>query len=106
MVAGEHNTGSARQRVRARFEGHVQGVGFRYTTVEIAQEFAVTGYVCNEPDGSVTVVAEGVEGEVLAFLHRVRSSHVGRYIRREQLAWSPARNEFRGFDVGFGYGTD
>ena len=33
------------------FEGHVQGVGFRYQTVGVAKGFDVTGYVQNITDG-------------------------------------------------------
>ena len=43
-------------RNTVRYTGHVQGVGFRYTTTNIAARFAVAGYVQNMPDGSVRVV--------------------------------------------------
>ena len=46
------------------FSGHVQGVGFRYTTRSVASRFAVTGYVRNLPDGRVELVAEGGSGLV------------------------------------------
>jgi acylphosphatase len=51
-------------RLTARFEGEVQGVGFRWRAVQLVRErFAgVTGEVRNEFDGSVTLVAEGAEG--------------------------------------------
>ena len=56
-----HRQNSPERRVTARFDGHVQGVGFRYTTVHLAAELSVRGFVQNEIDGSVTVVAEGPE---------------------------------------------
>ena len=43
------------------FEGHVQGVGFRYQTVSVAKGFDVTGYVQNMVDGRVHLYAEGRE---------------------------------------------
>jgi acylphosphatase len=48
-------------RVARRFlvSGHVQGVGFRYFAQDAAQREGLTGYVANEADGTVTVVAEG-----------------------------------------------
>ena len=61
------------------FRGHVQGVYFRATTEHIARSFAVTGRVWNLPDGRVSMVAEGTEPEVEAFLSRiqeVRSDHI------------------------------
>ncbi len=45
--------------VRATVRGSVQGVGFRYTTVERAHELGVLGWVRNEDDGTVLVHAEG-----------------------------------------------
>ena len=36
--------------------GRVQGVGFRYTALHEAQRLGVTGWVLNEPDGSVRLV--------------------------------------------------
>ena len=47
------------------FEGHVQGVGFRYQTVGVAKGFDVTGYVQNMVDGRVHLYAEGEESEVV-----------------------------------------
>ncbi|MEE3179555.1 MAG: acylphosphatase [Verrucomicrobiota bacterium] len=38
---------------RVIFSGRVQGVGFRYTTREIATGFDVVGAVRNLPDGTV-----------------------------------------------------
>ena len=49
------------------FEGHVQGVGFRYQTMSVAKGFEVTGTVQNLTDGRVHLCAEGDESEVQAF---------------------------------------
>tara|TARA_Y100001970_G_C14250607_1_gene871538 strand:- start:313 stop:573 length:261 start_codon:yes stop_codon:yes gene_type:complete len=39
--------------------GKVQGVGFRYFVKKEAEKLGISGYVKNEIDGSVFVVAEG-----------------------------------------------
>ncbi len=102
MKGGTGKKGEGARRVSARFEGRVQGVGFRYTTVDIARSFDVTGYVRNEWDGSVTVVAEGAEQVLVDFLRALKASHLGRYITNELLSWSPATEEFGGFTVRLG----
>ena len=54
-------------QIRRRFSitGKVQGVGFRNFTVKTVRTLNdVTGWVKNESDGSVTVVAEGAPGEL------------------------------------------
>ena len=43
------------------YEGHVQGVGFRFTVRHIAKGFDVTGWVRNLPDGRVELQATGDE---------------------------------------------
>ena len=51
-----------------RITGQVQGVGFRFWTLEQARRLELTGYVRNAPDGSVEVWAVG-EPDVLKDLH-------------------------------------
>ena len=50
--------------VRAVVSGRVQGVGFRFATVEAAHRLGVTGWVQNLPGGQVEVLAQGSEGAV------------------------------------------
>lgn len=42
-----------------RVTGRVQGVGFRYFTLNCARRFTIHGWVQNEADGSVTGFAVG-----------------------------------------------
>src|SRR3989304_3720452 len=46
-------------RVHLRIHGRVQGVFFRASTMDKARELGLTGWVRNNPDGSVELVAEG-----------------------------------------------
>ena len=55
-------------------DGLVQGVGFRYSTFQVALELGVTGTVKNELDGSVSIEAEGDQKILYVFLNRVKSS--------------------------------
>ncbi len=45
--------------VQVRVSGRVQGVAFRWEAQHAAQKLGVTGWVRNEPDGSVTAHVEG-----------------------------------------------
>jgi acylphosphatase len=56
---------------RVIYAGRVQGVGFRYTTHQLAGGFAVGGYVWNLPNGNVELLAEGVADQVDGFLAAV-----------------------------------
>ena len=61
------------QRIRARYSGRVQGVGFRATAMSLAQGYEVTGWVRNDPDGGVTLEAQGAAADVRDFLDAVRA---------------------------------
>lgn len=45
-------------------KGRVQGVGFRYYTLQRAQSLGVKGWVKNRPDGSVEIMVSG-QGQAL-----------------------------------------
>ena len=59
--------------VQARVTGRVQGVSFRWYTQERARGLGVTGWVRNEPDGSVLVHAEGEDAAVEALVSWCRT---------------------------------
>ena len=52
------------KRIRLIIKGKVQGVYFRHHTVALAHKLGITGYIRNNIDGSVEVVAEGEEGKL------------------------------------------
>lgn len=66
---------------KVHFSGRVQGVGFRYTTLQVAKEFEVTGAVANLADGRVELEVEGNRTEVTAFISAVEERLHG-YIRK------------------------
>ena len=90
-----------KQRITVRYEGRVQGVCFRFTAVDLAQKFDVTGFVRNCCDGSVELVAEGVEEEVMGLVNAIRLSHLGRGILKDQVVRSKATGEFESFTISF-----
>jgi len=82
------------------FSGRVQGVGFRFTTCDVAQRYAVTGFVRNLPDGRVEVVVEGETGEVERFVSAVRAEMAG-HIKSVSEREGTATGEYSRFDVRF-----
>jgi acylphosphatase len=47
-----------------RFSGWVQGVGFRWRAEKAAAALGATGWVRNEPDGSVSMELQGTEAQI------------------------------------------
>ena len=95
---GEKDLGSKAEtpegavRLRVRFVGRVQGVGFRWTAAMVARGLDVTGWVRNEPDGSVTAEIQGEPSHVGAFFSKMleemsRGGRAGYTIdRRDEIA--------------------
>lgn len=50
-------------------EGSVQGVFFRESTLDMARELSIFGFILNQPDGSVFIEAEGEETAIEQFIH-------------------------------------
>lgn len=51
-------------RKKIRVHGAVQGVGFRYRTEHAANALGVTGWVRNNPDGTVSLEMQGTESQI------------------------------------------
>jgi acylphosphatase len=59
--------------ITAAVSGRVQGVGYRYAVVHLAERLGLAGWVRNAPDGSVEAWAQGDEPalrQLIAFLRQ------------------------------------
>ena len=82
------------------YEGVVQGVGFRYRTLDMAEKFNLNGWVRNLPDGRVEIVVIGPEDDISGFMERLESSF-GEYIRNKELIWHDKMENIKGFTIKF-----
>lgn len=57
-----------KKHLKIRVTGKVQGVWFRDSTKAVANQLGITGFVRNEPDGSVYIEAEGNPLEMRQFV--------------------------------------
>jgi acylphosphatase len=57
-----------KKRFSIRVNGRVQGVFFRASTKEVADQLGVRGFVRNEPDGKVYIEAEADEEALKRFV--------------------------------------
>ena len=86
-------------RMKILYSGRVHGVGFRYTAKTTAAGFEIAGIVRNLPDGRVELTAEGARAELEALRQAIRGAGLAGFIRDEEVTWSEAQNEFRGFEI-------
>lgn len=85
-------------RKTIHFAGRVQGVGFRYTARNIAQQYKVSGYVRNLADGRVELVMEGSERETNAVVEEIKRKMTG-FVRGVNVQTAPAIDEFEDFEI-------
>lgn len=92
-------------RLTATVHGYVQGVGFRWSTMAMAQHADLVGYAENLMNGDVEVVAEGQERDCRKLLDWLQGSSGPRTVRRPGRVdavvprWGQATGEFRRFSA-------
>ncbi|HET9085673.1 MAG TPA: acylphosphatase [Candidatus Limnocylindrales bacterium] len=91
-----------KERLDATVRGRVQGVGFRYFVARRAMDLGLTGWVANEPDGSVRCVAEGARSSLEALLESLERGPAGALVDRVSSHWEMAAGGWRSFEVRSG----
>ena len=86
--------------VQVIFKGHVQGVGFRYTTGRIARQYDLNGYVKNLPNASVEAMFQGTETNIQACINEIQDAFNG-YIRETKSTDKPVNPQYHDFRIAF-----
>ncbi len=89
-------------RVEATVHGLVQGVGFRFYVLRLADRLDLTGWVANERDGTVRCVAEGPRASLDRFLEALRSGPPAASVDDVQVMWTVGTGAFSSFGVRSG----
>lgn len=89
------------KRVTVIVTGLVQGVSFRYYTRREARRLDLTGWVRNEVDGSVKLIAEGQDDSLKALLQFLGKGPPSARVQNVEVVWSQASGEFASFEVRF-----
>lgn len=86
-------------RAEVIVSGLVQGVNYRYCTLQAALTRNVTGWVKNLPDGSVQGCFEGEEDDVNALIAWCRKGPDWAQVDGVAAERQEYRGEFRGFEI-------
>lgn len=87
------------KRIEATVYGRVQGVSFRYYTQKEAFRLNLTGWVSNDSDGSVRIIAEGSEDGLKKLVDFLHIGSPGARVEKVAYVWEIATNEFNKFSV-------
>jgi acylphosphatase len=86
-------------QLTATVTGRVQGVSFRYYTRREAVNLGLTGWVRNERDGSVLVVAEGDASQLEKLLTYLHAGPLSAKVEQVIAEWSEGPAKCRDFEI-------
>ena len=89
-------------RLVATVRGLVQGVGFRWFVEREAARLGLDGWVANQPDGSVEVVAEGDAAVLDQLILALWEGPAASAVSDVDVRHEPARGNLVGFSVRSG----
>jgi len=90
------------QRLVAVVSGQVQGVGFRWFVQREATRLGLDGWVSNQPDRSVEVVAEGPDAALDQLVLQLWEGPLGSSVGGVDVRHEPARGNIVGFTIRSG----
>ncbi|MCX6807122.1 MAG: acylphosphatase [Candidatus Berkelbacteria bacterium] len=88
------------KNVTIKVYGLVQGVNFRYHSRLEAENLGLSGYVQNEPNGSVTIIVEGEESKLKKFIEKVKVGLSYAQVKNIICKWDNPK-DLKGFLVRF-----
>ena len=86
-------------RLHLLVAGRVQGVGFRYSTLDQARRLRLTGWVRNCRDGRVELIAEGSRGHLEQLAIWCHDGPRGALVNHVETDWLDATGEFADFVI-------
>lgn len=92
----------AGQRLVAIVRGQVQGVGYRWFVQREAARLGLDGWVTNQYDGSVEVVAEGPDAALGELVLMLWEGPLGAAVGGVTVRHEPARGNVAGFTIRSG----
>ncbi len=79
--------------------GLVQGVSYRAYAQDAATELGLVGYTRNEPDGSVTVCAQGMSDVLKEFIEYLHEGSLRAKVESIAVDWKTAKTVYDDFSI-------
>lgn len=80
--------------------GVVQGVGFRWSTYQLAKQLGLTGFVKNLPNGQVYIEAQGPSKNMHQLVRALKDGAIAPYARIEHYEVTPANlSDYANFSI-------
>lgn len=88
-----------KRRAKIIISGRVQGVFFRAGVKAEAERLGLSGWVRNESDGSVRIVAEGEEENLQKLVEWCKKGTEFSRVDNVEYTSGEAKGEFKGFEI-------
>ena len=89
------------KRVKIQVYGIVQGVFFRANTRDFAQKLGLKGTVRNVRDGSVEIIAEGEEEDLIKLVSYAKVGPPSAKVYNIEVNWEDPRDDLPFFRVTY-----
>jgi acylphosphatase len=89
------------ERLHAIVHGDVQGVGFRYFVQRKAQQIGLSGWVRNNDDGTVELVAEGTRTQLEDLRRVLEDGPSLARVDRVETKWSEGTGNLGRFELAW-----
>ncbi len=92
------NLSSSPIRAHVFVSGVVQGVGYRYSTMNQSRYLGVSGWVRNLPDGRVEAVFEGSQAAIDSMIRWCRQGPIGAVVKEVVVQYEIPQGD-RSFEI-------
>jgi acylphosphatase len=89
------------RRINITVFGKVQGVLFRASICQKAKEFNLIGWVKNQSDDSVKIIAQGKKDNLEKLIKWCYNGPKNAIIEKVDIEWKKATNEFKNFEIKY-----
>ena len=86
------------RQVKLRVSGKVQGVFFRASTRDQAQQLGIKGWVRNEPDGTVSALGQGPDANLQKWIEWCREGPPQAFVEAIEIEEQPI-TELQQFEI-------
>jgi len=82
-------------------KGRVQGVGFRWFTINQAENYDIKGYVQNLKNGDVEVFAEGDDFQLIEFINKIKEGPSFSMVMDVITRYEKFKGQFKDFKLKY-----
>lgn len=90
-----------KKQINIKVYGLVQGVLFRSNAKEIVDSFGLTGYVKNNWNGNVEIIAEGDEEKLKKIAEWAKKGPSSARVDKIDIKWKKYTGKFLGFEIKY-----